>query len=85
VCAAALERRSAHVRQEQSGRSSRALMARWRNVAGALTSAFLAGMWELEELVARGEQRIGCMRRQEPRMVPTAIPEALRAALQRYE
>jgi RNA-directed DNA polymerase len=33
-------------------------MARWRNTAAALASAFLAGMWELEEMVARGEQTL---------------------------
>ncbi len=33
-------------------------MAGWRNIAGALASAFLAGMWELEELVARAEQSL---------------------------
>jgi enediyne core biosynthesis thioesterase len=38
-----------------------------------------------EELVARGEQQIACMRRDGKRTVPTAIPEALREALRPYE
>jgi enediyne biosynthesis thioesterase len=37
-----------------------------------------------EELVARREQRIACMKREGSRMVPAAVPEALRAALQAY-
>jgi enediyne biosynthesis thioesterase len=36
------------------------------------------------ELVARGEQQIACMRRQEERTVPVAIPAALRTALLPY-
>ena len=35
---------------------------------------------EGEQLVARGEQEIACMRHQEGRMVPTPIPEEMRAA-----
>lgn len=38
-----------------------------------------------EELVARGEQQIACMRREGRRAVPTAIPPALREALRAYE
>jgi enediyne biosynthesis thioesterase len=38
-----------------------------------------------EELVARGEQQIACMRRDGRRAVPTAIPPALREALRAYE
>ena len=38
-----------------------------------------------EELVARGEQQVACMRRDGKRTVPTAIPEALREALRPYE
>lgn len=37
-----------------------------------------------EELVARGEQQIACMRRAEGRTVPTPIPAALREALRPY-
>ncbi len=35
-------------------------------------------------LVARGEQRVVCMRRQGKEHVPTAVPPSLRDALQRY-
>lgn len=38
-----------------------------------------------EELVARGEQQIACMRREGKRAVPTPIPTALREALRAYE
>lgn len=37
-----------------------------------------------EELVARGEQVIACMRREEKGAVPTAIPAPLREALKPY-
>lgn len=37
-----------------------------------------------EEVVARGEQEIACMRRQGGATVPTPIPEALREALKPY-
>jgi len=37
-----------------------------------------------EELVARGEQQIAFMRREGERMVPTAVPEELRLALQPF-
>jgi enediyne biosynthesis thioesterase len=37
-----------------------------------------------EELVARGEQVIACMRREDERVVPTAIPVSLREALKPY-
>ena len=36
------------------------------------------------ELVARGEQQVACMRRQDGETVPTAIPPALREALRPY-
>ena len=39
---------------------------------------------ENEELVARGQQEVACMRRDGDRMVPTSIPDQLREALQRY-
>jgi enediyne biosynthesis thioesterase len=38
----------------------------------------------LEELVARGSQRIACMRGPNTETRPTRVPEALRAALSRY-
>jgi enediyne biosynthesis thioesterase len=38
-----------------------------------------------EELVARGEQQIACMRRDGHRTVPTQIPAGLREALKAYE
>jgi len=37
-----------------------------------------------EELIARGEQQIACMRRQGDRTVPTPIPAVLREALEPY-
>ena len=37
-----------------------------------------------EELVARGEQVVACMRREGKRAVPTSIPPALREALKPY-
>lgn len=37
-----------------------------------------------EELVARGEQQVACMRRKGDQLVPTPIPEALREALYMY-
>jgi enediyne biosynthesis thioesterase len=39
---------------------------------------------EGEELVARGEQVVACMRREGEKTVPTAIPVALRDALKPY-
>ncbi|MBD2665826.1 acyl-CoA thioesterase [Richelia sinica] len=38
-----------------------------------------------EELVARGEQEIACMRRQGEKLIPTAIPSSLWTALQPYQ
>ena len=38
-----------------------------------------------EELVARGEQQVACMKREGNRTVPTAIPTSLREALRAYE
>lgn len=40
--------------------------------------------WRGEELVARGEQQVACMRRDSQRLAPTPVPEVLRAALQLY-
>jgi enediyne biosynthesis thioesterase len=37
-----------------------------------------------EELVARGEQGAACMRQEDGRIVPAAIPDALRTALELY-
>jgi len=39
---------------------------------------------EGEELVARGEQQVACMRREGGRLVPAQIPQALRDALAPY-
>jgi enediyne biosynthesis thioesterase len=39
---------------------------------------------EGEELVARGEQQIACLRREDGRLVPTLVPAPLRAALRPY-
>ncbi|HEX6292810.1 MAG TPA: acyl-CoA thioesterase [Herpetosiphonaceae bacterium] len=44
----------------------------WRNNGGA------------EELVARGEQQIACMRHSEGQLVPTPVPASLREALHAY-
>jgi enediyne biosynthesis thioesterase len=37
-----------------------------------------------EELVARGEQQIACMRREGEAMAPAPLPDSLRAALRQY-
>jgi len=37
-----------------------------------------------EELIARGEQQIACMREVDGKMGPTPVPESLRRALQLY-
>ncbi|MBV9773395.1 MAG: acyl-CoA thioesterase [Gemmatimonadetes bacterium] len=37
-----------------------------------------------EELVARGEQEVACMRRDGGALAPTPVPDALREALRRY-
>ncbi len=37
-----------------------------------------------EELIARGEQQIACMRREGDRLVPAPVPQELREALQAY-
>jgi enediyne biosynthesis thioesterase len=39
---------------------------------------------DAEELIARGEQVIACMRREGKRAVPTPIPVPLREALKPY-
>ena len=38
-----------------------------------------------EELIARGEQQIACMRREGKKAVPSPLPPALREALRAYE
>lgn len=38
-----------------------------------------------EEVIARGEQTVACMRLEERRLVPSPIPEGLLAALRPYE
>ena len=40
--------------------------------------------WRGEELVARGEQQVACMKREGSRVVPTAVPPSLREALAAY-
>jgi len=45
----------------------------WRKTSGA------------EELVARGEQQVACMRREGERLVPAPVPAPLRQALAGYE
>jgi enediyne biosynthesis thioesterase len=40
--------------------------------------------WRDEELVARGEQEIACMKREGDSIVPAAVPESLTLALQNY-
>jgi enediyne biosynthesis thioesterase len=37
-----------------------------------------------EQLVARGEQQVACMRKENGQMVPTPVPEVLREALRPY-
>ena len=37
-----------------------------------------------EELIARGEQQVACMRRESGRLAPAPLPESLRAALRLY-
>jgi len=44
----------------------------WRQKSGA------------EELVARGEQQVACMRREGERLVPVSVPTSLREALAEY-
>jgi enediyne core biosynthesis thioesterase len=39
---------------------------------------------ETEELVARGQQQIACLRREGEALTPTAVPKSLREALQPY-
>jgi enediyne core biosynthesis thioesterase len=39
---------------------------------------------EREELVARGEQQVACMRREGARLVPVPVPPALQEALRMY-
>lgn len=40
--------------------------------------------WRGEELVARGEQEIACMKREGDSIVPTVVPRSLSLALQNY-
>ena len=58
---------------------------------GALMQSRMSLLFEVwritqngEELVARGEQQIACMRRTEEGLVPTPVPEALKEALKTY-
>jgi enediyne core biosynthesis thioesterase len=38
-----------------------------------------------EELIARGEQQVACLRREGDKLVPTPVPKSLREALRAYE
>jgi len=38
-----------------------------------------------EELVAKGEQEIACLRRDADKLVPTPVPGSLRKALEAYQ
>jgi len=40
--------------------------------------------WRGEELVARGEQQIACMKRDGNKLLPAAVPRSLREALAAY-
>jgi len=40
--------------------------------------------WRGEELVARGEQQIACMKRDGKKLAPTPVPQSLREALAAY-
>ena|ERR1039457_3300637 len=40
--------------------------------------------WRGEELVARGEQQIACMKREGKNLAPTPVPQSLRTALAAY-
>lgn len=58
---------------------------------GALMQSRMSLLFEVwrnaengEELVARGEQQIACMRRTEEGLVPTPVPETLKEALRAY-
>jgi enediyne biosynthesis thioesterase len=58
---------------------------------GALTQSRLTLLFEYwrradegEELVARGEQQIACMRRDGERLLPAPVPDALREALRPF-
>jgi len=41
--------------------------------------------WRGEELVARGEQQIACMKREGEKLLPAPVPASLRAALAAYK
>jgi enediyne biosynthesis thioesterase len=58
---------------------------------GALTQNRITLLFEYwrrdeasEELIARGEQQVACMRREGDRMLPTPIPPTLQEALREY-
>src|SRR6266446_6746144 len=58
---------------------------------GALTQSRMTLLFEYwragksgEELVARGEQEVACLRRQGDKLMPTPIPKSLREALKPY-
>jgi enediyne core biosynthesis thioesterase len=63
-----------------------------RMTLGAMTQnrlTLLFDYWRVaagnEELVARGEQQVACMRREGGRTVPTPVPAVLRQALRGFE
>jgi enediyne biosynthesis thioesterase len=58
-----------------------------RMTLGALTQSRMTLQFEYlrgEQMVARGEQQIACMRRQAGKLVSTPVPERLREALRAY-
>jgi enediyne biosynthesis thioesterase len=40
--------------------------------------------WRGEQMVARGEQQVACMRRQDGKLAPAPVPERLREALRAF-
>jgi enediyne biosynthesis thioesterase len=50
----------------------------------SLTYEYYRRRNEREELVARGEQQIACMKREAGGLVPVGVPDRLRAALSAY-
>ncbi|MEY2408577.1 MAG: enediyne core biosynthesis thioesterase [Verrucomicrobiota bacterium] len=58
---------------------------------GALTQSLVTMQFEYwrardggEELVARGEQQIACLRREGEKLVPTPVPKSMREALESF-
>jgi enediyne biosynthesis thioesterase len=40
--------------------------------------------WRGGQMVARGEQQVACMRRQQGKLLPAPVPEVLREALRAF-